>query len=273
MEGMDIDTGFSVIAYGKLGGIELGYGSDLDMVFLHAGTQGQTSGGKVPTDNHQFFARLGQRVIHILTAHTAAGKLYEPDMRLRPSGSSGILVSHIEAFYDYQINNAWTWEHQALIKARPITGDFNMSKRFEQIRLEVLAQPRIKARLQKEVVDMRERMRKEYSNADPGMFDLKQDAGGIVDIEFIVQYLVLLRSYEYKELTKWTDIVRILETLKKTHIITDQVAHILKVAYLTFRSAVHQLSLQEKPALVPEKSFRGMRKIVIRIWNDVMEIE
>ena len=273
MDDMDIDSGFSVIAYGKLGGIELGYGSDLDMVFLHAGAQGQTSGGRFPTDNHQFFARLGQRVIHILTTHTAVGKLYEPDMRLRPSGSSGILVSHIEAFYDYQINNAWTWEHQALIKARPITGNINMSERFEQIRRDILARPRVKARLQQEVVDMRERMRKEHPRPAPDIFDLKQDAGGIVDIEFMVQYLVLLRSCEYRELTKWTDVVRILETLKETHIINDHVAHILKIAYLTFRSAVHQLSLQEKPAWVPEKQFRGMRKNVVQIWKDVMEIE
>ncbi len=273
MDGMDIDTGFSVIAYGKLGGIELGYGSDLDMVFLHAGIQGQTCGGKLPIDNHQFFARLGQRVIHILTTHTAAGKLYEPDMRLRPSGSSGILVSHIEAFYDYQINNAWTWEHQALIKARPITGDINMSKRFNEIRREILARPRIKTQLQQEVVDMRERMRREHSKADLDIFDLKQDAGGIVDIEFIVQYLVLLRSSEYRELIKWTDVVRLLETLKETHIINDHVAHILKVAYLTFRSAVHQLSLEEKPAKGPENKFRGLRENVEQIWKDIMEIE
>ena len=243
------------------------------MVFLHAGTQGQTCGGKFPTDNHQFFARLGQRVIHILTTHTAVGKLYEPDMRLRPSGSSGILVSHIDTFYDYQINNAWTWEHQALIKARPIIGNIHMSERFEQIRRDILARPRVKARLLQEVVDMRERMRKEHSNADPAMFDLKQDPGGIVDIEFMVQYLVLLRSCEYTELTKWTDIVRLLETLKETQVINDHVAHILKIAYLTFRSAVHQLSLQEKPAFVPEKQFQGMRKNVVRIWRDVMEVE
>jgi [glutamine synthetase] adenylyltransferase / [glutamine synthetase]-adenylyl-L-tyrosine phosphorylase len=273
MDGTDIDTGFSVIAYGKLGGIELGYGSDLDMVFLHAGIQGQTSGGKLPIDNHQFFARLGQRVIHILTTHTAVGKLYEPDMRLRPSGSSGILVSHIEAFYDYQINNAWTWEHQALIKARPITGDINMSNRFEEIRRDILARPRSKAQLQKEVVDMRERMRKELANADPDIFDLKQDNGGIVDIEFIVQYLVLLRSCEYNELIKWTDIVRLLETLKETRIINDHVAHILKIAYLTFRSAVHQINLQEKPAKVPESKFRGLRENVEQIWKDIMETE
>jgi [glutamine synthetase] adenylyltransferase / [glutamine synthetase]-adenylyl-L-tyrosine phosphorylase len=273
MDGMDIDTGFSVIAYGKLGGIELGYGSDLDMVFLHAGIQGQTRGGKVPIDNHQFFARLGQRVIHILTTHTAVGKLYEPDMRLRPSGSSGILVSHIDAYYDYQINNAWTWEHQALIKARPITGDVFMSKRFDEIRREILAKPRIKKQLQQEVVDMRKRMCKEYSEADPDVFDLKQDAGGIIDIEFIVQYLVLLKSSEYSELIQWTDVVRLLETLKETHIINDHVAHILKVAYLTFRSAVHQLSLQEKPAKVPENRFRGLRENVEQIWEDIMKIE
>ncbi len=273
MDGMEIGRGFSVIAYGKLGGIELGYGSDLDMVFLHAGTKGQTFGGKHPIDNQQFFARLGQRVIHILTTHSAVGKLYEPDMRLRPSGSSGILVSHIEGFKDYQTNKAWTWEHQALIKARPISGDINMAKRFEQIRNEVLARPRIKAQLKQDVVDMRERLRKELSNTEPGLFDLKQDTGGIVDIEFLVQYLVLLKSFEYKELLKWTDIVRLLETLKETGIINDQVAHILKVAYLTYRSAVHQFSLQEKPAKAPEIKFFGMRENVRQIWKEIMGTE
>ncbi len=273
MDGMEIGRGFSVIAYGKLGGIELGYGSDLDMVFLHAGTEGQTHEGKLPLDNHQFFARLGQRVIHILTTHTPVGMLYEPDMRLRPSGSSGILVSHIDGFKDYQTTKAWTWEHQALIKARPISGDINMAKRFEQIRNEILARPRIKSQLKQDVVDMRERLRKELSSTDPGLFDLKQDTGGIVDIEFLVQYLVLLKSCEYKELLKWTDIVRLLETLKETGIINDPVAHILKVAYLTYRSAVHQLSLQEKPAKAPENKFLGMRENVRQIWKDIMEIE
>ncbi|MEA1947881.1 MAG: bifunctional [glutamate--ammonia ligase]-adenylyl-L-tyrosine phosphorylase/[glutamate--ammonia-ligase] adenylyltransferase, partial [Thermodesulfobacteriota bacterium] len=156
-----IRRGFAVIAYGKLGGLELGYGSDLDLVFLHAGTQGQTRGGKYPIDNAQFFARLGQRVVHILTAHTPAGVLYQPDMRLRPSGSSGILVSHIQGFKEYQMNKAWTWEHQAIIKARPISGDIQMAKRFEQIRNQVIARPRIMSKLQEEVVDMRDRMRRE----------------------------------------------------------------------------------------------------------------
>jgi glutamate-ammonia-ligase adenylyltransferase len=265
-----IERGFAVIAYGKLGGLELGYDSDLDLVFLHAGIQGKTRGGKYPIDNAQFFARLGQRVVHILTAHTAAGMLYQPDMRLRPSGSSGILVSHIQGFKEYQVHEAWTWEHQAIIKARPVSGDIRMAKRFEQIRNLVITRPRIISKLQKEVVDMRDRMRRELSSHEPELFDLKQDAGGIVDIEFLVQYLVLLKSSEYNELTLWTDTVRLLETLNQTGIIEADIAHLLKVAYLTYRSAVHQLSLQEKPAKVPESKYRGLREGVKKIWDDLM---
>ncbi|MBU0986328.1 MAG: bifunctional [glutamate--ammonia ligase]-adenylyl-L-tyrosine phosphorylase/[glutamate--ammonia-ligase] adenylyltransferase [Proteobacteria bacterium] len=261
------DRGFAVIAYGKLGGIELGYDSDLDLVFLHAGTKGQTRSAIRPIDNPQFFARLGQRVIHILTARTQAGMLYETDMRLRPSGSSGILVSHIEAFGDYQLNKAWTWEHQALVRARPISGDAHLAKHFEHIRKRVLARPRIKNKLQEQVVSMRERMRKEHLHAEPGVFDLKQDAGGIVDIEFLVQYLVLLRSHEYSELLRWTDNVRILESLMETRILEDHTAHLLREAYLVYRQAVHRLSLQEKPSKVPADQFRDLRKNVKKIWR------
>ncbi|MBW2014438.1 MAG: bifunctional [glutamate--ammonia ligase]-adenylyl-L-tyrosine phosphorylase/[glutamate--ammonia-ligase] adenylyltransferase, partial [Deltaproteobacteria bacterium] len=268
-----IEKGFAVIAYGKLGGLELGYGSDLDLVFLHAGTQGQTRGGKYPIENAQFFARLGQRVVHILTAHTPAGALYQTDMRLRPSGSSGILVSHIQGFKEYQMNKAWTWEHQAIIKARSISGDIQLTKRFEQIRNLVITRPRIMSKLQKEVVDMRKRMRRELSSHEPELFDLKQDTGGIVDIEFLVQYLVLLKSSEYNELTRWTDTVRLLETLNQTGIIDADIAHLLKEAYLTYRAAVHQLNLQEKPAKVPENKFCSLREKVKRIWDDFMGID
>ena len=267
-----IGKGFAVIAYGKLGGFELGYGSDLDLIFLHSGTQGQTRGGNYPIDNAQFFARLGQRVVHILTAHTPSGVLYQPDMRLRPSGSSGILVSHIQGFKEYQMDKAWTWEHQAIIKARPISGDIRMAKRFEQIRKQVLTRPRIMSKLKQEVVDMRDRMRRELSSPEPEIFDLKQDTGGIVDIEFLVQYLVLLKSSEYNELTRWTDTIRLLETLSQTGIIEAHITHFLKEAYLTYRSAVHQLSLQEKPAKVPEIKFYSLRKKVCEIWNEFMEV-
>ncbi|MBU4388713.1 MAG: bifunctional [glutamate--ammonia ligase]-adenylyl-L-tyrosine phosphorylase/[glutamate--ammonia-ligase] adenylyltransferase [Proteobacteria bacterium] len=261
------ERGFVVIAYGKLGGIELGYGGDLDLVFLHAGTKGQTIGGIRAIDNSQFFARLGQRVIHILTAHTSAGSLYETDMRLRPSGSSGPLVCHIEAFKEYQVEKAWTWEHQALVKARAVSGDINLAGYFEQIRKEVLALPRSKTKLQQDVRDMRKRMRKELLSPDPGFFDLKQDEGGMVDIEFIVQYLVLLKSSEYNELARWTDIVRLLETLIKTKIVDDSTARFLKEAYLEYRASAHRLSLQEKPAKVPDTEFIDLRKNVKKIWK------
>ena len=265
--GRTIDKGFAVIAYGKLGGIELGYGADLDLVFLHAGARGQTKGGIRPIDNSQFFARLGQRIVHILTTHTSAGMLYKIDMRLRPSGSAGPLVGHIESFCDYQIKNAWTWEHQALVRARPISGNIKLTKYFEQIRKKALARHRIKPLLQKEVRTMRERMRKELLSSKPKMFDLIQDKGGIVDIEFLVQYLVLLKSYERAVLLKWTDNVRILQTLTQTGIIDKDTATVLKDAFLTYRSEVHRLRLQEKPARVPEKKFYGLREKVKKIWT------
>jgi glutamate-ammonia-ligase adenylyltransferase len=148
-----------------------------------------------------------------------------------------------------------------------------MAKRFEQIRNLVITRPRIMSKLQKEVVDMRDRMRRELSSHEPELFDLKQDVGGIVDIEFLVQYLVLLKSSEYNELTRWTDTVRLLETLNQTGIIEANIAHLLKVAYLTYRSSVHQLSLQKKPAKVPESKYRGLRENVKKIWNDFMGID
>jgi len=261
------DRGFAVIAYGKLGGIELGYTSDLDLVFLHAGTDGQTQNGERSIDNAQFFSRLGQRVIHVLTAHTRAGKIYDTDMRLRPSGDAGPLVSHIGGFKEYQMKNAWTWEHQALIRARAICGDIALFKCFKEIRREVLSQFRDPHQLQKDVRDMRQRLRLEAGRTDPQWFDLKQDTGGIMDIEFIVQYLVLLNAHKYAELTQWTDNVRLLETLSKTGIMNSQTAQMIKICYLTYRSAVHRLALQEKPPLVPADEFIDLRNGIEDLWK------
>lgn len=273
LNGKICDKGFAVIAYGKLGGLELGYGSDLDLVFLHSGTAERTQGGQQPIDSAQFFNRLGQRVIHILTSHTRAGRLYEIDMRLRPSGGSGVLVSHVQAFGDYLQNSAWTWEHQALIKARPILGDRSLADHFENSRSEVLARQRKKNRLQEEVVNMRERLRKELLKPEAGIFDLKQDTGGMVDIEFLVQYLVLLKSHEHPELLQWTDNVRLLQTLIGTRIMDEYTAHVLKHAYLIYRAAAHQLSLQEKPARVPGEKFKRLRRRVEKIWQVFFETE
>ena len=261
------EQGFAVIAYGKLGGLELGYGSDLDLVFLHAGTGEQTSGGKTAIDSAQFFNRLGQRVIHILTSHTRAGKAYEIDTRLRPSGSSGILVSHIDAFGSYQLEEAWTWEHQALIKARPVYGDDVLANRFETIRQQVLARRRSREKLTTEVAKMRERMRQELLKPEKGILDLKQAPGAMVDIEFLVQFLVLLHSHKYSDLLKWTDNVRLIQALIETGAMDEYTAHVLKHAYLIYRAAAHQLSLQEKPARIPRKDFSLLQQRVQEIWQ------
>jgi len=262
--------GFAVIAYGKLGGIELGYGSDLDLVFVHSGRQGQTDGTKRPIENALFYSRLGQRIIHVLTAHTRAGRIYETDVRLRPSGDSGVLVSHIDGYKSYQMTEAWTWEHQALIRARAICGDARLCADFEEIRLCVLTQTRDMDQLRKDVGDMRERMRRESRIAQENAFDVKQEIGGMVDIEFIVQFLVLMNARRHPSLTRWTDNVRLLESLSEADIIDGGTAQTLRIAYLAYRSAAHRLSLQERPAAVPLDEFTDHRREIARIWRDVV---
>ena len=258
---------FGVVAYGKLGGFELGYGSDLDLVFLHTAGQGYTTDGPQPIDNRQFYSRLGQRVIHILTTHTRAGRIYETDMRLRPSGSSGPLVSHVEAYAKYLREEAWTWEHQALIRARIICGNEAMRRRFDLIRREVLAQPRDHGRLQAEIAEMREKLRQEQNPKDNDIFDLKQGRGGIVDIEFLVQYLILARSHQFPALTEWTDNVRLLVSLIDSGLLEPETAYFLREAYLIFRAAAHRLSLQNQPARVAAARFQTPRRRVESYWR------
>ncbi len=265
------DRGFAVIAYGKLGGLELGYDSDLDLVFLHAADGGRVGPGALPVKDAQFFARLGQRVVHILTVHTAAGFLYETDMRLRPSGSAGLLVSHIDAFREYQMEKAWTWEYQALIRARAVYGDSGLRSRFEQVRSEVLIRPRIKEKLQTEVRQMRERLRREHVKPQDSRFDLKQGAGGMVDIEFLVQYLVLLNAHAHPELIRWPDNVRLLEGLAKVGVLDEAAADFLTQTYLTYRQAAHRLSLEEKEPKVSVGRYDDRRKRVADLWRQFFE--
>ncbi len=264
-------TNFIVIAYGKLGGIELGYGSDLDLVFLHEGNIGKTTDGERPIDETAFFARLGQRIIHILTVNTSAGKLYDVDMRLRPNGRSGTLVANIDAFRTYQEKNAWTWEHQALVRARPVCGDPELIRLFQRIRFNVLSRQRHAKKLSDDIKGMRERMRKEMKRSVNGMFDLKQGIGGIVDIEFLVQYLVLLNAHKHHDLVKWTDNIRIIETLVTQGVINKNEGSILKKAYITLRSKIHRMTLQNKPPLVHENEFHELRKAVTEIWKYLFE--
>jgi len=271
LEGYDYEKGFAIISYGKLGGIELGYGSDLDLVFLHAATEGSTPGGSSqPIANSQFFNRLGQRIIHTLATHTRAGRLYEIDMRLRPSGSSGPLVSHMKTFMEYQTEKAWTWEHQALVRARAICGDQAITQQFGEIRKTILTRPRDKSKLLKNILYMRDKMKRNHLDANPQHFNLKQGFGGIVDIEFLVQYLILANAFHHPELVKWSDNVRQLETLSDSGIIKKETALFLKEAYLTFRSRVHRQNLQDKSPIAPEQEFLDIGRKVSEIWKKTL---
>ena len=262
--------GFAVFGYGKLGGVELGYGSDLDLVFVSdAANQGVTDGDR-SIDNTVFYTRLGQRIIHILETRMALGKLYEVDMRLRPSGESGMLVTTFEGFRSYQQTSAWTWEHQALVRARFTAGDADVAGKVAVLRADILRQPRDQGELAREVQKMRNRMREHLlpgKDPDAKGFDLKQGPGGIVDIEFMVQYAVLAWSHEYPALVEWSDNVRILETLASEGLFTRAECDRLTEAYLGYRSAAHQLALQQQPGRVPTERFAESRQFVRDKWE------
>ncbi len=272
IDGEVIEPGFAIVGYGKLGGIELGYGSDLDLVFLH-GSEGEDLGtqGARPIDNSVFFARLGQRIIHMLTAHTPAGVLYEVDMRLRPSGASGMLVSSAAAYAEYQRHDAWTWEHQALVRARVVAGDARLAERFTTVRREVLGRPRDNAQLRREVREMRQRMRAELGQRQPERFDLKQDAGGIADIEFMVQYGVLAWAHTYPQLLRYTDNIRLLEGFARAGLVDAADADLLSDIYRAYRAKVHQLTLLQEPAVVEAEEYADKRSAVLRLWAMLLE--
>lgn len=271
-------SSFAMVAYGKLGGIELGYGSDLDIVFLHdsVGEGSVTSGPKV-VENAVFFARLGQRIIHILNTLTPAGVLYEVDMRLRPSGASGLLVSSLESFGDYQRTQAWTWEHQALVRARVVAAIgpeqnalAGLEAEFGALRREILGRVRERTSLQAEVRTMRERMREALMKHSPGSFDLKQGRGGIADIEFMVQYSVLLWAHTHPELLDFPDNIRLLQSLAGAGLLAARDVCCLSDAYRAYRAALHRCALQEEPANVPEGEFSEHRAEVIRLWRELL---
>jgi glutamate-ammonia-ligase adenylyltransferase len=269
--GIDEVSGFGVIAYGKMGGLELGYGSDLDLVFLYDGNDSALTNGERPVTTAEFFARMGKRIIHLLTANTPAGILYEVDLRLRPSGNSGLLVSSIDAYHTYQMDSAWTWEQQALVKARFVAGDPNIGERFGAIREKSLCRQRDIQTLRTEIREMREKMRANLAAKDPAVFDLKQGFGGIVDIEFIVQFGVLSGAHHCTKLTEWTDVVRLLESLTKAGFLGSDDAGVLKQAYCIFREHTHRCALLEVPALVAADEHFELRSRVQQIWRDVME--
>ncbi|MBW2163926.1 MAG: bifunctional [glutamate--ammonia ligase]-adenylyl-L-tyrosine phosphorylase/[glutamate--ammonia-ligase] adenylyltransferase, partial [Deltaproteobacteria bacterium] len=262
---------FAVVAYGKLGGREMGYSSDLDLVFLHTGKVGRITSGPKPLDSTMFYTRLGQRMIHILTVHTQAGILYEVDMRLRPSGASGVLVSSLEAFFQYQMDQAWTWEHQALVRARTIAGDIRVCKKFDELRKKVIAKSRDTDILKSSVTSMRNKLISQHGNKHPGKFDLKHDPGGLTDIEFLIQYMVLANAFRHPDLAEWSNSIRLLEAFEQKNLIRKRYTDILLEAYVSYRKTINKLSLQERPIYVGADDFTDLRSGVREIWDEVME--
>ncbi|MFQ5935988.1 MAG: bifunctional [glutamate--ammonia ligase]-adenylyl-L-tyrosine phosphorylase/[glutamate--ammonia-ligase] adenylyltransferase, partial [Acidiferrobacterales bacterium] len=264
--------GFAIVAYGKLGSAELGYSSDLDMIFLYEGSAagGETRGPR-NIANEVFFSRLGQRLIHMLTTRTRAGLLYEVDMRLRPSGQSGPLVTSLSAFRDYQREHAWTWEHQALLRARVIAGKPELCQAFETVRHEILCMPRDSERLRADVKAMREKMLAAQATHESELFDVKHDRGGIVDIEFMVQYWVLLWAARHPELARHTDNLSILGVLADSGLLPAGQVQLLVDAYKHYLSTEHHLRLTEQKSLIGHRQLCGFPERIAETWNGVFE--
>jgi len=273
------EPGFAIIGYGKLGGLELNYGSDLDLVFIHrADLEKDTvvSEGQQSINSRSFYIKLAQRIITTLGTHTMSGKLYEVDMRLRPSGESGLLVSSLASFSDYQANKAWTWEHQALVRARGIVGDAALLSDFTRVRKEILSQSRNLSDVAQEITSMRERMRKELSPpsssaADKFTFELKQGAGGIVDIEFMVQFFVLAYAHQYPNLLAYTDNYRILEVARECQLIDETELTALINAYLDFRGVSHKFSILDPGDVKASSEMDEQRRFVRLTWDKVFQ--
>ncbi|WGL15982.1 bifunctional [glutamate--ammonia ligase]-adenylyl-L-tyrosine phosphorylase/[glutamate--ammonia-ligase] adenylyltransferase [Microbulbifer bruguierae] len=264
------DMRFAIAAYGKLGGLELGHGSDLDIVFVHDAEPQQYTDGARSIDNLSFYTRLAQRLIHILQTRTLSGPLYEVDTRLRPSGNSGLLVTSLTAFEKYQRESAWTWEHQALVRARRVAGSERLGEAFEALRLTLLCERRDEQKLRDEVVEMRNKMRAHLDKSNDQQFDLKHGPGGIVDIEFMVQYAALAWAQRAPSIVRYTDNIRILESLTEAGLMPAHQAGHLIDAYKAYRSEGHRLALQQLPGVVSGDQFEAERKTVETTWQQML---
>jgi [glutamine synthetase] adenylyltransferase / [glutamine synthetase]-adenylyl-L-tyrosine phosphorylase len=251
---------FAVIAYGKLGGKELGYASDLDLIFLY-----DDADERAPEN----YARLAQRFNHWLTTRTSSGVLFDTDLRLRPSGESGLLVTTVEGFARYQEESAWVWEHQALTRARYCAGDAEVGERFEAIRTRILVRAREPARLAREVLAMRERMHEAHPNRS-GLFDVKHDRGGMIDIEFAVQFLVLAHAQRFPDLTGNLGNIALLKMAGGHGLIGADLAERCRDAYREFRRIQHALRLNGAQfARVPQERVATHAAAVRELWASV----
>jgi glutamate-ammonia-ligase adenylyltransferase len=245
-----VDARFAVLGYGSLGGEELGFGSDLDLVFLYQADAAAQSDGARPLDAARWCARLAQKVVALLGTVTGAGRLFDVDVRLRPDGAKGLLVSPLSGFADYQRERAWTWEHQALVRARCVAGDEALCAQFERVRDAVLAQPRDAGKLRVDVVAMRARMRAELDRSGAARIDLKQGAGGLVDLEFLLQYLVLRDSPAQPQLRVARDTPGLLAALCDAGVLAAATCAQLRDAHALLLDAGLRCTLDRRPRIV-----------------------
>jgi glutamate-ammonia-ligase adenylyltransferase len=222
-------------------------------------------------DNQVFFLRFAQRLIHLLTMHSVAGRLYEVDVRLRPSGKGGMLVTSVDAFRRYQFEEAWTWEHQALLHARAVAGDPALMEQVEMTRSDVLQNAVRRDDLREQVAQMRERMRRELSAAKAGEFDLKQDRGGVADIEFLAQYWALRWAKEFPPVVHYSDTIRQLESVASAALVPQHTVDVLVRAYQLYRQAAHRRSLEGQEGVVDAALFQPERAAVAAIWREAMQ--
>lgn len=258
--GPQIMNGFALIGYGKVGGYELGYSSDLDLVFVFKDDLEKEA---------LFFTRLSRRILFILGTRTYFGLLYECDMRLRPNGNSGQITSTLKAFKKYEKEKAWTWEHQALCRARIIAGDKMLIKCFSLIRQEILCQPREQSKLQHQIHKMRIKMQQSQRKKQNHLFDIKQDPGGIIDIEFMVQYLILLHAEQYPEIVEFSDNIRMINSLVQKKLLSSEMGTKLSQIYQKYRNFIHQQALQELSAITSNDRFINEQKIIKVYWGKI----
>ena len=266
---------FAIIGYGKVGGIELGYGSDLDVVFIHNMDEQADTDGIKPISGFEFAMRVARKFVSLMTTQTLDGRVYDVDTRLRPSGDAGLLVTSLRAFEQYQLKSAWLWEHQALVRARSIAGEQQLRDKFEVLRCKILTQPRDEAYVRSEVLKMRQKMKDHLGSSKEqkkdGIFHLKQDAGGIVDIEFMAQYAVLAWSGSNPDLAHYSDNVRILEDAAKTGCLSSDDATALIQAYLRERAESHRLALANQSMQVNAADWYDTREVVCKLWQRLID--
>jgi glutamate-ammonia-ligase adenylyltransferase len=261
---------FAVLGYGSLGGEELGFGSDLDLVFLFDAPSDAESDGARPLDAQRWHARLAQKVVALLGAPTGAGRLYDVDVRLRPDGAKGLLVSSLASFAGYQRDRAWTWEHQALVRARCIGGDAGLCADFERVRDDVLGRERDAAAVADDIARMRLRMRAELDRSDAALFDLKQGEGGLVDLEFILQAAVLAHAHAAPSLLRPRATSELIDACRIAGVVTEDAALRLASAHSLLLARGLDCTLDRRARRVPrDEEIESARAIVRATAADV----